>query len=185
MIGVPVDPSIVALLVAGVGVVGTLFAPLIAAITASRGRRQDVELQLKQEKVKLESSTSKEKALELRNCYIGVNMTARAYQSALRSESHAIEAAPDKDISFTLYEHRDAYRTKYAEAQMIVSDEVLKHMGKANSLLAESYGMLMRIAGGNQRVSDSSESLRGLLDGALQSLREMRTQMREDLGVGS
>lgn len=177
----------VAVIAAGLGVLGTLSAPIVTTWLSMKTRRQDFELQQDRESAGRREEIERQALLDRRTCYIGLNTTARRYHGAIRAYSHAAHGTGDRLIQAEerLTEARHDYREKYSEAQMIVSSEVLEHARRINTMLADAYGMLRRIEEGVQLENESLDRVRGTLDGGWEPLREMRSAMRRDLGIGA
>jgi hypothetical protein len=70
-----------------------IVGPMLTSLTASRTKRQEIELSLLHEGRNQKREDDRARFVELRICYIGVNMAARAYQNAMRTASHAFESS--------------------------------------------------------------------------------------------
>ena len=175
-----------AIIVAALGVLGTFFSPLVASLVSLRSRRQEFDFGRREKDDEQRRSDRRDAFVERRSCYISLNRAAREYQAAMRVRSHAIDVSgsnPRRATEELLTETRQEYRLRYAESQMIISDEVLSLARSVNGILAEAYGMLRRIEEGSPAAGETPAAVRTTLDTALGPLRELRAQMRADLGV--
>ncbi|MBE8477928.1 hypothetical protein [Streptomyces justiciae] len=170
-----------ALLVAVVGVCGTLSAAWLTQRSAARSlaaERHNAE-RLRQHE---ETARAQERVQQLRlTSYVALNQCARHYFGALNNSLHALpERAEHLD---ELQETRSEYRACYAEAQMVVPDQVLAVASAVNRELNQAYGILRRLHGGTLRDADSAEQARAHLDAARRLLHDLRREMRLDLGI--
>ncbi|MGW8847771.1 hypothetical protein ACWGNE_08315 [Streptomyces xiamenensis] len=184
-----------ALLVAVVGVVGTLGASLLTQSRADRTKRMEMEAAAEQRReerdharVLLEAERARARAEESiaqrRACYITHNSAARQYLTAQVDFLHALRN--DSGVTAALEQleaRRTTHRQSYAEAQMIVPPKVMDVIGTSSRHLNTRYGRLKQIAAS---TSDSRELLDAFEAGIQYSwtlLSRMRQQMRVDLGV--
>jgi hypothetical protein len=172
------------IIVAAMGVLGTLFSPLVSSWVSMKSKRQEFDFNRHGKDDEQRRAARREAFVERRDCYISLNRTAREYHASLRTRSHAIEADElNRGTDESLLEIRQDYRRCHAEAQMIVSDEVLRLARPVNGKLAEAYGMLRRIEEGSADAGETPAAVRSLLETVWEPLRELRSQMRADLGV--
>lgn len=173
-----------AILVAIVGVAGTLFSPLVSSWVLTRNKRQEFELNRQEKKEERDRTDQHNSVIERRDCYIAFNMAAREYHGALRAKSHAIDRAESSgDSEKALNMTRRGYRLRYAEAQMIIPDGVLELASQINGMLADAYGMIRRIEENAEEDGETPDTVRAILDEAWVPLRLLRAEMRADLGV--
>ncbi|MFQ6197231.1 hypothetical protein [Streptomyces sp. NPDC000405] len=173
-----------ALLIALIGVCGTLAATWLTQRSADRVKQRELEHAEWLRRSDHDERT-REAALSARRAsYVALNTTARQYLTALSDRLHRLrlESLPEGGAD-EVEECRTAYRESYAEAQMIVPDTVLTVARRSNAALSHVYGLLKRIQNGTVREGDSLESARARIDDARNLLRELREVMRTDLGV--
>jgi hypothetical protein len=184
-----------ALLVAVVGVVGTLGASLLTQSRADRTKRMEMQAAAEQRREErnhaeamLETEQARHRAEESialrRTCYITLNTAARQYLTAqvdfmhaLRNET-AVEAALEQ-----LEARRTTLRESYAEAQMIVPLRVMAGAGAASRRLNAGYGRLKQIATSTPYSQEDLNTFEAGVEQSWALLSEMRQQMRFDLGV--
>ncbi|UQI45766.1 hypothetical protein M1P56_16090 [Streptomyces sp. HU2014] len=166
-----------ALLVAVVGVLGTLLSALLVQRAADRSRQRE------RERVE-ELWGRRSEAQELRSCYVELNAAARHYLAALTDQLYAL--GRDADLPYVrqrLTEARDQHREVYAEAQMRMPERVLDHAGTLGRGLGAVYGMVRRLDDGVPRPGDAPAAVQEGIDALWERLRELRREMRADLGA--
>ena len=166
-----------ALIVALVGVVGTLLSALLTQRAAERSWRRE------QERAERAQARTRE-AEERRTCYVALNTASRQYLAALTDQLHALIRTEDpRAVRQRLTEARDLHRDVYAEAQMRLPDPVLALAGEVTHALGTLYGRLRRLDDGVPRPGDSLDAAQGEIDALWERLRELRRGMRADLGA--
>ncbi|MFF8291667.1 hypothetical protein ACF068_20880 [Streptomyces sp. NPDC016309] len=184
------------LLVAVVGVAGTLGAALLTQNRADRTKRMELRAAAEQRReerehaeelrrVELAEQRRRENLERRRACYIALNTAARQFLTSMTSHLHALRRGEDAEVSLAdLEASRLAFRDSYAEAQMVVPEAVLRTCSTAKSRLNAAYGTLRQY--GAAPAAHPGE-LAGLEDefhrGVWPHLREMKRSMRADLGV--
>ncbi|MCX5361142.1 hypothetical protein OG864_20760 [Streptomyces sp. NBC_00124] len=165
--------AVTAMITAVVGVLGTLFAPVLSQRLTSRQRAEEAEL------------TERRRLFEdRRTAYTAMNRASRQFHTLLKDALHRL-----RDDVYTdhereqLEEVRREYRDRYAEAQMVVPERILQASRAVNQVLAGIDAVVKRLDRG--RARDGESAVQALLDlkEAESRLSEMRRLMREDLGV--
>jgi hypothetical protein len=120
------------------------------------------------------------------SCYVQLNANDRNYRDAMLAYAYALKAGSPGDAEAAeVATARRAQRDARAEAQMIVTEEVLDTEGRVNARLTMAYRSLRQI----QHENDTSvregllEEVIRLLDGIIPLLSRARVTMRIDLGV--
>lgn len=169
--------SAMALLVAVVGVVGTLLSALLTQRAADRSRQREQE---RAERLRERRSAAEER----RSCYVALNTVARQYLAALTDQVHALSRDGDlRPARQRLTDARDLHRDVYAEAQMRLPEKVLGIASEVSHALSAVYGSLRRLDDGVPRPGDSPAAAKEDIDALWGRLREMRRAMRADLGA--
>ena len=91
--------SSTALVIAIVGVCGTLFAPIVSQTLSKRARREEFELQRKQRVEEYERDHRKESLAGKRNCYLSSMLTARRYRQELMNHLYVVNTDRTSDLS--------------------------------------------------------------------------------------
>lgn len=137
----------VAVIVASVGVLGTLASAVITQVLAQRAesRRSDRE---EQGRIRdQQASEDQRKIDQLRNCYVQLNANDRHYRDAMLAYAYALKSGPGEAEAAEVRTARRAQRDTRAEAQLVASDAVLKIESRVNAQLATAYRHLMEVAG--------------------------------------
>ncbi|CAM5547423.1 hypothetical protein GCM10010222_26560 [Streptomyces tanashiensis] len=185
-----------ALLIAVVGVAGTLGAALLTQNRADRTKRMELQAAAEQRReerghaeelrrAELERHRESESLERRRACYITLNTAARQYVTAMTNHIHALRRGEDAAASLEhLEERRAAYRDTYAEAQMIVPNAVARASGDAKDHLNDAYGKLRKYAADPSGYADELSAMgRELHEDVWPYVVAMKVAMRIDLGV--
>ncbi|MDF6021401.1 hypothetical protein [Streptomyces sp. JH34] len=165
--------AIAAMVTAVVGVLGTLFAPLVASWVTKRQRTAEG---LVEERRRLLE--------ERRTAYTSMNRATSHFHTLLKDALHrARDGVLTDDDRAQLEEGRRDYRARYAEAQMIVPEAVLDSSREVNVVLAGVDAALKRIDRGVPRGGETAVQLLLDLRAADPKLTAMHRLMRQDLGV--
>ncbi|MFD3836179.1 hypothetical protein ACFWWC_07930 [Streptomyces sp. NPDC058642] len=165
--------AVTAMITAVVGVLGTLFAPVLSQRLTSRQRAEEAELAERRRLFE-----------DRRTAYTAMNRASRQFHTLLKDALHRLrdDVYTDHDRE-QLEEVRREYRDRYAEAQMVVPERILEASRAVNEVLAGIDAVVKRLDRG--RARDGESAVRALLDlkAAEPRLSEMRRLMRADLGV--
>jgi hypothetical protein len=171
-----------ALVIAIVGVLGTLTSALLTQTLSLRAKRFEIDEQRQQRVEQRDEERHRTEFKDRRDSCIALNMAGRHFRQALKN---CLFEGVDKRGA-ELEEARQAFTSRYGEAQMILSGTVLKVASVASLRLAEAYG---KVKGsqppGSPPIGPSDrEKLERFLDREVASvLRQLRHTMRRDLGV--
>lgn len=185
------NADLTTLLVAILGVAGTLTSPLLGQRIAARAKQQEFELQ-RQQRLEERAEVQQRRAFEeRRSMYAGLNTAARQYTQELRAYLRMIAAHAITDEGRTdLSKARQTFRDLYSDAQMILPDKVLDAAASVSEGLGQAYGMVKRLEIGKpstnpeevpaETIDIAQEYCRVTLYNLIIELRQL---MREDLGV--
>ena len=186
-----------ALLVALVGVGGTLGAAILTQSRADRTKRMELEVilaQSREERLHAEelrqAERSEQRAQALvdlrRSCYVSLNMASRQYMTAQVNLLHALQTGAGVDLCLEQLEaSRLAQRDSYAEAEMVVPDDVLVAATAAGHRLNAGYGQLKPIAATAPYDQEELNAFAADVGDSWSQLAVMQQRMRLDLGVDS
>jgi hypothetical protein len=131
------------LVIAAIGVAGTLVASTLSPLISERSKRREFERARAERLEQAERDEKRVRRLELRQGYITFNAAARDYHRSLRAWSYVADNGTDRAAeTVELPQTRQAFQTAYAEAQMIVSAPVLVLAQQIARGLADAYGIL-------------------------------------------
>ncbi|MEU1805492.1 hypothetical protein [Streptomyces sp. NPDC019937] len=164
---------IAAMITAVVGVLGTLFSPLLHQRLTARQRAEEAVAEERRRGFE-----------ERRAAYTAMNRASRQFHTLLKDALHRIrDGVYTDDDRDRLEEARRDYRDQYAEAQMIVPERVLAASRDLNTVLAGIDAMAKRIDRGVAREGETAAVALLELKDAEPRLAAMRRLMREDLGL--
>jgi hypothetical protein len=172
-----VSADLTTVIVAALGLVGTLTSPALTQRAALKARREEVEAQRAE---RAEARLSEEMELR-RRTYVDLNARARHYRSAALDHLSALAASrghPD-DTRLELDAARRAFAECHSQAQMIVPDGILRLATETSRKLGDAYRLLTR--------DPSDVDLHGAKAYVEATLGEalwiFRAAMRADLGI--
>jgi hypothetical protein len=167
-----------ALLVAVVGVGGTLGATLMA----QRARRDEVSVQ-NEDAERERQRAQEERALQgKREVYAALNGAARAYLMAGQDAVLALYRGEPLDPA-PLERAREAYRDQYALAQMVLPDLPLRVAAETNRCLGIGQLLVKELESGSDRDKTFQLTLEWNNGPLGTSLHLLRQVLRDDLGV--
>jgi hypothetical protein len=115
--------EVLALVIAIVGVLGTLASALLTQMLSMRTKRLEIDEQRQQRYEQRDEERARTDYRDRRDSCIALNMAARRFRQALKNS--LFEGAEVKGGEFE--QARQEFTSRYGEAQMILSDTVLKH----------------------------------------------------------
>ena len=178
------NSSTSALIIALVGITGTLASALLTQRGASKNAIRELERADQQRREERAYQAEKTTIDDRRTCYVALNIAARLYQTALTNYLVDLQlGAPSDEIRAAVEETRIDHRTRHAEAQMVLPDSVLEVAGAVNGNLGKFYGILRSIDLGNSNSNETLETAEARRETSWDLLAEMRTVMRQDLGI--
>ena len=170
------NANVTTLLVAVLGIVGTLASPLIAQRYARQQRLEDRE--------ETRRTTS---LLDRRQNYTALHTAAWDFRRGLKN---CLFDGSDTD---ELEVVRQVFMTNYRNTQMISADPVLGAAVPVYDVLTDAYGRVKKLLAGFSGPAESSPAAGGerraiqhtLNTTVEDAIRHMRTAMRLDLGVSA
>ncbi|MGI5192123.1 hypothetical protein ACQEVY_00390 [Streptomyces sp. CA-288835] len=176
--------AVLTLVVAVVGVAGTLASALLTQRGATKAKRMELEYAERQRATDREIE-ERRIALETRRaCYVKLHQAIRHYQAMLYNHVHTLlrEATSDEQCA-ELEAARYSVRDAYAEALMAVFDDVMDQAVDLAARLDVVYRLVKRFDSGVQDSEDSLDDARRQLKDVSDGIRSMRRLMRADLGI--
>ncbi|WP_416971958.1 hypothetical protein [Streptomyces sp. 4F14] len=179
------SPSTSALVVAVVGVAGTL----LSGVLAHRGALRSTSMELEHARLEREAeraATERRENVEARRAsYVQLNRAIRELHLLLWQHREGLAAGTD-DASAQTAERADArreLREAYATAQLVVTDEVLQAAGRIVHQLNRVHTQLERHEQQSPGTREPLDALLERLQKASEGLYEVRQHMRRDLGI--
>jgi hypothetical protein len=175
----------VSLIVAIVGVLGTLASAVMSQVLTQRAKLRELELAEAVRVAQERDAEKRRRSDQLQSCYVQLNAHDRHYRDAMLAYAYALRSGSADVEAAEVSGARRAQRDVRAEAQMLASLEVLTVEGRVNNRLTVAYRRLMEAA----READSSarrtqlDQVIDLLDAVIEKLGQVRALMRVELGV--
>ncbi|MEV5751694.1 hypothetical protein AB0L00_28070 [Actinoallomurus sp. NPDC052308] len=173
--------DLTAVVVAALGVAGTLVSPLLAQRAALKARQVEAAIQRADRAEDLNEERRRELISQRRQTYADLNARARHYRSAALEHLAAllgVRGTADR-TRLELDGARNAFAECFSQAQMIVPDEILELSAEVSRKLGWGYRMLARAA----EESDLDEASDYIENVVISAIFAMRAAMREDLGI--
>ncbi|MCF3136188.1 hypothetical protein [Streptomyces olivochromogenes] len=173
------------MIVAIVGVLGTLASMVITQALSQRARLREVEQVERVRVAEQRAPAELRKVDQLRSCYVQLNAHDRHYRDAMLAYAYALKLGAAGTEAVEVSSARRAQRDARDEAQMIASEEVLTVENRVNIQLTFAYRLLMEVASEPEpsaRLTQLDEVI-GLLDPVIEKLEHVQALMRVELGV--
>ena len=153
--------DITGLMVAVVGVAGTLTAPVVTQRLTIRARQQELDAAQRQRLEDRDNERHRTNLAERRAVYVELNAAIRAYRRAIRDG--LIE--PSEQCRDEREQARRAFDRRTAEVQLIATDAVLEALTPVNAMLYRLYDGVVQADALERRDPEHAKKNRGeLLD---------------------
>lgn len=177
--------SLTALIIAAVGVIGTLVSPIVSQRLSAMARREEFELQRSQRKEEHDRDREKDALDNKRRCYISCTSAARLYRVELMNYLFAVKrdrANDEADVK--LMEARSAFSASFSEVQLTGVAAVRDAVMSLRDGLSQAYQAIRRLEDDMPKRDESFKEI----DDSLISLWKfefaaMHEAMRADLGI--
>ncbi|MDA2811701.1 hypothetical protein O4J56_13755 [Nocardiopsis sp. RSe5-2] len=178
--------SSIAIIVAVLGIAGTLGSAVFTQLLASRARQAEIDREERARAAEHARVQADEALATRRACYIAFNAAARRFHAQVRHCTHALRGQERPDDPWAaLDETRTAFANDYAELQLTAPDRVLTAAHGVNSRLNWLYGMVRRLNDGRGHEEESVDRAQRELEALWGDLDVLRSLMRLDLGVAA
>ncbi|MBB6345526.1 hypothetical protein FHU36_002035 [Nonomuraea muscovyensis] len=177
--------DVTALLIAIVGILGTLASALLTQRNATRLKMLEIQSAERQRVANYEIAAEQEAEKLRRSCFVAVNYALRNYYSTLQNHRRTLASrSPREGELARLEEIREASRAALAEAQMVAPEDILSIARDSASLLFDAYQTLACVDRDIKKDAHSRlEKADQILNAASLSLSTLRASMRKNLGV--
>jgi len=174
----------VALLVAAIGMLGTLSSPIVAQRLSARTKREESDAQRQDALEGRDHARREALAREKKAAYVSFNAAARRYRIELMNCLHAVgSGALDEAGRGELRDSRRAYSLGLAEMQIVASDSVMEVVEQVTSNLYGAYKAIKSLEDGAPEPGWSFEEIQDHLGRTWDYWAPMRKAMRNDLGL--
>lgn len=169
-----------AIIIAIVGVLGTLGAAVTSQLLSARARREDLKIQQ-------EDYIHHRQEAELankRSSYIAIIASSRTYRAELKDYLYMVKhKTVDSTARSDLHEARRVWLANFSEVQIVATVKVLSKIEPVNAGLADAYRATKRLEAGEPGSDQSFEEIDRYLTGLWDHWGNMREAVRLDLGV--
>ncbi|MEU6118802.1 hypothetical protein ABZ840_30170 [Streptomyces sp. NPDC047117] len=178
------NSSISQIVIAVLGIGGTLAAAVITQRGADRARARELEHTRQLQQEEREYATRQARLEARRTCYATLSAGTRDLANVMAKALHALDRGEmTEELRADLDRARREHRMRHAEAQMVLPDTVAEAASTANRHLGDLYGLLMRLDGNVAQEGENLEAASESLDKLWDPLWKMRRVMRVDLGI--
>ncbi|WP_157977440.1 hypothetical protein [Streptomyces triticisoli] len=136
----------ISVIVAIVGVGGTLASAVITQVLAQRAELRRLEREERVRAAERQAAEDQRKIDQLRSCYVQLNAHDRHYRDAMLAYAYALKSGPGRAEAAEVTGARRTQRDTRAEAQLVASDPVLRIESQVNTRLSIAYRRLMEVA---------------------------------------
>jgi hypothetical protein len=180
-----VSSSISALVVAIVGVFGTLFAPIVGQRLTARTRREEFERDRDHKSDEYVREQQRARFSEKRNCYLSLSISAGRYRSELMRYLHKVRIKTlDENARPTLEETRYRFLASVYETRLTGRLKVVERLDTLREEIAKAYAATMNLAEGNPGPNGSFDEIRASISVVWdRAWPPLLIAMREDLGI--
>ncbi|MGV9339110.1 hypothetical protein [Streptomyces sp. NPDC003688] len=172
--------AIISLIIAIVGVGGTLASTVITQVLVQRTESQRANREERIRTAEQRTSEEQRRIDQLRGCYVQLNAHDRHYRDAMLAYAYALKSGSADAEAAEVSSARRAQRDTRAEAQLVASDAVLQVESHVNAQLTVAYRRLMGVAGQPDSSARQTQLSRviELLDSIIAQQGHMRALMR-------
>jgi hypothetical protein len=178
------DATTTALIIAIVGVAGTLSASVISQILSARVTREELALQRSHRQEDYDRERLEAVLTQKRDCYISITSSSRRYRVELMNYLFAIKRGPtDSETNGRLEDARIAFSVSFAEAQLTGSLPVLEAITSLRNGLRDGYRAIRELESEPSRPDGSFTEVQKFLLELWDTWPPLHAAMRTDLGV--
>lgn len=178
--------TVVPLVIAFLGIVGTLVSGLMTQRLAEKVKARELDRSERQRADERQYETKRVTEEALRACYVMLTTASLDYHSELNNFWYALrDDSVTDDQRSRLDDARREHRARYSDAEMRVPDDVLTTVDEVYRGLNRMYGVLKRLDAGipPHREGESLEQVHTQIVAFWDQLSEMRRIMRWSIGV--
>ncbi|MCI3276754.1 hypothetical protein [Streptomyces cylindrosporus] len=176
--------SVSQILVAVLGIGGTLASALLTQRAGNRARDRELQHARQLQADEREYVTRQTRLEARRTCYAALNAGTRDFINVMTKLVHALERDEvTEELRSDLDRSRRDHRLRHAEAQMVLPDPVMTAASTVNRHFGDLYGLLLRLDRGTPEPGENVEAARETMNRLWDALWTMRHVMRVDLGI--
>ncbi|MGX1548404.1 hypothetical protein [Streptomyces adustus] len=170
-------------IVASVGVFGTLASAGMTQFLAQRAESRRSELEMQLRVTEQQAAEDQRKLDQLRHCYVQLNANDRHYRDAMLAYAYALKSGTADVEAAEVSAARRSQRDTRAEAQIVASDAVLRAESRVNEQLTTAYRYLMEAEGESDPSARQTRLQRiiALLGAIIEQQERVRALMRREV----
>jgi hypothetical protein len=174
--------SVSAIIIAAVGVLGTLAAAIVSPMLTARARREDFTLQRMQREEEYAHQRRETERANKRSSYVGTMVSTRHYRLELINYLKLVRRKKvTSDVQEDLEEVRRTCLTSLVEVELVAPEPVRTTIDPVNECLGRAYSDIKNLEAGEPESDRSFEEINQSLEELLNQLRHMGDTMRHDL----
>ncbi|MET7300207.1 hypothetical protein [Embleya sp. NPDC005575] len=174
--------DVTTLAVALIGVGGTMGGTLGGAVLSQRARRVELAEQTQRTQLEREQQRDERALQSKRDQYAQLNATARAYRVAAGDAVRATERGENLDARL-LDSAREAWAELYAQAQMMLTKELLDITSELNQSLGLGYAVVKQLPNSTDQTAACRHAKAWFTGPLSDGVYLLRVALRHDLGV--
>lgn len=172
------------ILIAAIGVMGTLVAPIVSQRLASRAKHDDLKIERSHRLDEQQQEQRRNALAAKRACYIAMVATSRRYRIELMNYLYKIKRETLDDAARNELENaRRPYIESMAEAHLTATLRVLNSIEIVTAGLSKAYRAIKHLEDREPEPDGSFEEMETFLVELWDRWKDMREAMRQDLGV--
>ncbi|EQD83804.1 hypothetical protein A8924_6004 [Saccharopolyspora erythraea NRRL 2338] len=172
------------IVVAVLGIGGTLASALLTQRSANRAKSRELEHARQLQADEREYATRQAQFEARRTCYAALTAGTRDFMNVATNVLHALEKGEvTEELRSELDRVRRDHRLRHAEASMMLPDTVMAAASTVNRHFGELYGRLVRLDRGTAEQGENVEAVRDGMDALWDAVWRLRHVMRVDLGI--
>lgn len=172
------------IVIAAVGVLGTLAGTIVSQLLSAHAKRADFEMQRLQRQEEYAHQKQETELANKRSCYIAMMASSRQYRMELINYLYMVKRQTvDSAARSDLENARRSGLASIGEVQLVATLKVLATIDPVNSGLARAYRAIKHLEGGEPEPDGSFEEINQFLTELFGKWSYMRQAMRQDLGI--
>lgn len=173
-----------AVIIAALGLLGTLAAAIISQLLSTRARRDDFELQRSQRQEDYARERKEAELATKRSCYVAMMTSSRGYRVELMSYLYMVQQQTVRSTARgDLENERRTCLASLGEVQIVATLKVLSTIDPVNSGLSKAYDAINHLEAGRPEPGESFEEVHQSLTELWDQWAHMSDAMRQDLGI--
>jgi hypothetical protein len=173
-----------AVIIAALGLLGTLAAAIVSQLLSARARRDDFKLQRSQRQEDYARERQEVELATKRSCYIAMMTSSRSYRVELMNYLYMVKQQTVRSAARDdLENERRACLASLGEVQIVATLKVLSTIDPVNWGLSKAYDAINHLEARRPEPGESFEEVHQSLTELRDQWSHMSNAMRHDLGI--